>query len=62
MVLLRNKFYIIFISLWIFGIYFIFPKIYSTLNNNKVCENQIQYLQNQVESLKQKLSQFESNK
>jgi hypothetical protein len=51
MLLLGNKFYIIFISLRSFEIYFIFKKFRSTLNNDKVFENRIE-----VESLKQKLS------
>jgi len=62
MFLLENKFYIILISLWIFGIYFTFTKFHSTLNNDKVFENRIEYLQNEVESLKQKLSQLKSEK
>jgi uncharacterized protein YlxW (UPF0749 family) len=62
MFLLGNKFYFIFISLWIFGIYFIFTKFHSTSDNDKVFENRIEYLQNEVESLKQKLSQLQSEK
>lgn len=62
MFLLGNKFYIIFISLWFFGIYFIFTKLHSTSNNDKVFEDQIEYLKNEVESLKQKLSQLQSEK
>jgi len=62
MFLLGNKFHIIFISLWIFGIYFTFTKLHSTLNNDKVLENRIEYLQSEVESLKQKLSQLQSEK
>jgi hypothetical protein len=62
MLLLGNKFYIIFISLWIFGIYFIFSKFPLTSNNDKIFENQIEDLQNEVESLKQKLFQLQSKK
>jgi hypothetical protein len=62
MFLLGNKFYIIFISLWIFGVYFIFPIFPSTSNNDKILENRIECLQNEVESLKQKLFQLESKK
>jgi uncharacterized protein YlxW (UPF0749 family) len=62
MFLLGNKFYLIFISLWIFGIYLIFTTFHSTSNNDKVFEDRIEYLQNEVESLKQKLSQLKSEK
>jgi hypothetical protein len=60
MFLLGNKFYIIFISLWIFGLYFIFSTFHSTSTNDKVFEDRIEYLQNEVESLRQKLSQLQS--
>jgi F0F1-type ATP synthase membrane subunit b/b' len=62
MFLLGNKFYIIFISLWIFGLYFIFTTFHSTPNNEKIFEDRIEYLQNEVESLKKKLTQFQSGR
>jgi F0F1-type ATP synthase membrane subunit b/b' len=62
MFLLGNKFYITFITLWIFGIYFILTTFHTTPNNDKVFEDRIEYLQNEVESLKQKLSQLQSAK
>ncbi len=62
MFLLGNKFYIIFILLWIFGTYFIFTKFRSTSNNDKIFENRIESLQNEVELLKQKLSRLQSEK
>ncbi|CAF3674670.1 unnamed protein product [Adineta steineri] len=61
MFLLGNKFYIIFISLWIFGLYAIFTTFHSTpTNNDKALEDRIEYLQSEVESLQQKLSQLQS--
>ena len=41
MFLLGNKFYIIFISLWIFGIYIIFTTFHSTSNNEKIFEDRM---------------------
>ncbi|CAF4398582.1 unnamed protein product, partial [Rotaria socialis] len=60
MLLFGNKFYLIFISLWIFGLYCIFTSFHSTPNNNKVFEDRIEYLQNEVDSLRQKLAQLQS--
>jgi len=62
MFLLRNKFDIIVIFLWIFGIYLIFRKSYSISDNDKVFEDRIEYLQNEIKSLKQKLSQLRLEK
>jgi hypothetical protein len=62
MFLLGNKFYIFFITLWIFGIYYIFTTFHSTTNNDKIFEDRIEYLQNEVESLRQKISQLHSEK
>jgi uncharacterized protein YlxW (UPF0749 family) len=60
MFLLGNKFYIIFISLWIFGLYIIFTTFHSTTNNDKIVEDRIEYLQNEVDSLRKKLTQLQS--
>lgn len=62
MFLLGNKFYILFITLWIFGIYFIFTSFRTPSNNDKVFEDRIEYLQKEVDSLRQKLSQLHSEK
>ena len=62
MFLLGNKFYLIFITLWILGIYLILSTFHTTPNNDKVFEDRIEYLQNQVETLKQKLSSLQIDK
>ena len=56
MFLRGNKFYIVLISIWIFGIYFTYTNFHSTSNNDKVVEDRIEYLHNAVKSLGQKLS------
>ena len=61
MLLSGNKFYIIFISLWIFGLYFIFTTFHTTTNNDKIVEDRIEYLQNEVDSLRKKLTQLQSD-
>lgn len=60
MLLFGNKFYIIFISLWIFGLYCIYTTFHSTPTNDKAFEERIEYLQNEVETLRQKLVQLKS--
>ncbi|CAF1129035.1 unnamed protein product [Rotaria sordida] len=60
MLLFGNKFYIIFILLWIFGLYCILTTFHSTSNNDKIFEDRIEHLQNEVESLRQKLVQLQS--
>ncbi len=61
MLLLGNKFYIVFISLWIFGLYFIFTTFHTTTtNNDKIVEDRIEYLQNEVDLLRKKLTQLQS--
>ena len=62
MFLLGNKFYLLFITLWIFGVYFIFSTFHSTSTNEKVFEDRIEYLQNEVDSLRQKLTRLRSDK
>ncbi|CAF4932014.1 unnamed protein product [Rotaria sp. Silwood1] len=60
MLLFGNKFYIIFISLWIFGLYCILTTFHSTSNNDKIFEDRIEQLQNEIETLRQKLVQVQS--
>lgn len=62
MFLLGNKFYLVFISLWIFGVYFIFSTFHSTSNNDKAFEDRIEYLQNEVDSLRQKLARLSADR
>jgi cell shape-determining protein MreC len=59
--LLRNKISIIFLSLWLFENYFILTTFYSTSTDNKVLKSHVEYLQNEVKSLKQNLSQSQSS-
>jgi uncharacterized membrane protein len=51
---LFKKIYIIFVLLWVFANYLIFTRFYLTSTENKVRED----LQNEINSLKQKLSQL----
>jgi hypothetical protein len=60
MFFLGNRFYIIFISLWILGLYIVFSTFHSTSNNDKVLEDRVEYLQGEVELLRQKLSQLQN--
>ena len=60
MFLLGNKFYIIFITLWIFGLYIVFTTFRTTPTNDRVLEDRIEYLQGEVETLRQKLSQLQT--
>lgn len=60
MFLFGNKFYLIFISLWIFGIYWIVTSFSSSSSNNKPFEERIEYLQNEVNTLREKLTQLKS--
>jgi uncharacterized membrane protein YukC len=62
MFLLGNKFYIVFISLWIIGIYLIFSTFHTAPTNEKIFEDRIEYLQNQVDTLRQKLSKLQTEK
>lgn len=62
MFFLGNKFYLIFLILWILGIYLILNAFHSTPNNEKVFEDRILYLQNQVDLLKQKLANLQSDR
>jgi hypothetical protein len=62
MFLLGNKFYLVFISLWIIGIYLIFSTFHSTPTNEKIFEDRIEYLQSEVDTLRQKLSKLQSEK
>jgi hypothetical protein len=62
MFLLGNKFYIVFISLWIIGIYLIFSTFHTTPTNEKIFEDRIEYLQNQVDTLRQKISKLQTEK
>ena len=57
-----NKFYIIWILLWLFGIYFAFTKFHATLTNDQVLEERIVYLQNEVKLLEEQLSQIQLEK
>lgn len=60
MFLLGNKFYIAFITLWIFGLYFIFTTFHSSPTNDRALEDRIEYLQGEVETLRQKLSTIQA--
>ena len=59
MFLLRNKFYIIFITIWIIGFYLVWITFRTTSENEKVSEDRIEYLQNEVESLRQKILEMQ---
>lgn len=60
MFVFRNKFYIIFISIWIIGLYFVLTTFHFTSNNADTPEERIKYLQNEVESLQQKILRIQS--
>jgi hypothetical protein len=60
MFLFSNKFYLIFVSIWIIGLYFIWTTFNLTFNNDKTSEQRIEYLQNEIESLQQRILQIQS--
>lgn len=62
MFLLGNKFYIFFLTVWILGIYIIFTTFHSTSTNDKGFEDRIEFLQKEVESLRQQLSELHTQK
>ena len=62
MFLFGNKFYIIFISIWIIGLYLVFSTFHYTPGTEKVSEERIEYLQNEVDSLRQKILHIQSGK
>jgi hypothetical protein len=60
MFLFKNKFYIIFITIWIIGLYVVWITFHSSSDNGKTSEDRIEYLQNEVETLQQKILQMQS--
>ncbi len=60
MFLLKNKFYIIFLTIWIIGFYLVWITFRTTSDNEKVSEDRIGYLQNEVESLRQKILEMQT--
>ncbi len=60
MFLFRNKFYLIFISIWIIGLYLVLTTSHLPFNNDKTSEERIEYLQNEIESLQQRILQIQS--
>ena len=62
MFLFGNKFYVIFISIWIIGLYLVFSTFRFTSSTDKVSEERIEYLQNEVDSLRQKILHIQSGK
>lgn len=60
MFLFGNKFYIIFISLWIIGLYFVVTTFPFTSNHDKTSADRIKYLQNEVASLQQRIFEIQS--
>ncbi|CAF3305974.1 unnamed protein product [Rotaria socialis] len=59
--LFGNKFYIIFISIWIVGLYIISTTFHFTPSTDKGSKDRIEYLQKEVDSLRQKLSGVQSS-
>ena len=61
MFLLGNKFYIVFISIWVIGLYFIFTTFHTSSTADKLSENRLEILQNEVDSLRLKIRQIQSD-
>lgn len=57
---LGNRLYIILTCLWIMGLYFVLSIFHFTSSDNTVPTDEIQYLKNEVELLKQKLLEAKS--
>lgn len=60
MYLSSNKFYLIFISIWIIGLYYFFSSSHGPTPNEKYAEERITYLQKEIESLREKIQQTQS--
>ncbi|CAF1085262.1 unnamed protein product [Adineta steineri] len=56
-----NKFYVIFISIWIIALYFIVTTFHSISNNDKSSEKRIEFLQNELNLLRQNYRETQSN-
>lgn len=59
MFLLGNKFYIIFISIWIIGLYFVLTTFHLSSNSDSTSEDRIKYLQDEINSLQEKIRQIQ---
>lgn len=63
MFLFGNKFYIVFISIWIIGLYFIFSTFHSPSSTvDRLSEERIELLQKEVDTLREKIQQIQSGK
>ena len=56
MFLLGKNFYLIFISVWIIGLYFVLTNLHTGTNNDKVYEVRIEAMQVEIDRLAQRLS------
>jgi hypothetical protein len=59
--LFGNKFYIIFISIWIIGLYILLTTFHLSSDNEQTSEDRIKDLKNEIETLQQKILQIQSN-
>lgn len=60
MFLFGNKFYAIFLSIWIVGFYMVISKYRVKANNEKKAASEIEYLQGELNAMQQKLLQLQS--
>lgn len=60
MFLFSNRFYAIFLSIWIIGLYFVFSVFhYSSTDNDKASDERVKFLQNKIQSLQEKIREIE---
>ena len=60
MFLFGNRFYALFLSIWIIGLYFVFSVFHhSSTNQDKESEERVKYLQNEIQSLQDKIREIE---
>jgi peptidoglycan hydrolase CwlO-like protein len=59
MFLFGTKFYIIFISIWIIGLYFVLTTFHLSSNSDSTSDDRIKYLQDEVNSLQEKIRQIQ---
>ena len=62
MFLLSNKFYIVFVSIWIIGLYFILTAFHLSPKNDKTSDDRTKSLQDEVNALQEKIAQIQSRK
>ena len=60
MFLFGNRFYALFLSIWIIGLYFVFTVFHhASTNNDKESNERVKYLQNEIQSLQEKIRDIE---